>query len=76
MAVKTKKIKAAGRFGAGYGKPKNKLIAVEAVQRKKQKCKFCNGTAKRQSKGIWKCNKCNKKFAAGTYSVKQLNLNR
>ena len=36
MAVKKKKIGAAGRFGAGYGKVKQKLVAVESIQRKKQ----------------------------------------
>jgi len=69
MAVKTKKIKSAGRFGAGYGKIKQKLIDVEAKQRKKQVCPFCKGRAKRQAKAIWECQKCKKKFAAGTYHL-------
>jgi large subunit ribosomal protein L37Ae len=69
MAVKRKKIGSAGRFGAGYGKPKQKLSAVEAKQRVKQDCPFCNGRAKRLSNGIWKCNKCSKKFAGGTYHL-------
>ncbi len=76
MAVKPRKIKAAGRFGAGYGNPRNKLSAIEAVQRKKQKCILCNGTAKRLANGIWQCKKCNKKFASGTYTTKQLTLNK
>ena len=67
MAVKTKKIKAAGRFGAGYGRPKNRLIAVESKQRIKQVCPFCKGTAKRKANGIWNCKKCGKTFAGGTY---------
>ena len=67
MAVKRKKIGAAGSFGAGYGRPKKKLIAVESIQRKRQTCPFCKGRAKRQAKGIWKCAKCNKKFAGGAY---------
>ncbi len=69
MAVKTKKIKSAGRFGAGYGKVKDRLIAVESKQRKKQECPFCKGRAKRQSKAIWLCNKCKKKFAGGTFHL-------
>ncbi len=70
MAVKTKKIRAAGRFGAGYGSTlKKKFSDVEAKQRIKQVCPFCKGTAKRQSKGIWLCKKCNKKFAGGTYHL-------
>ncbi len=67
MAVKTKKIKSAGRFGAGYGKVKSKLIEVESKQRKKQICPFCKGTAKRKAKGIWECKKCKKTFAGAVY---------
>jgi len=70
MAVKKKKIGAAGRFGAGYGKVKNKLIAVEAKQRTRQECPFCKGRAKRQARGIWLCSKCGKKFAGGTFHLK------
>ena len=67
--VKTKKVKAAGRFGAGYGrKPKTKLIKVENKQRKKQTCPFCKRVGvKRVAKGIWNCKKCGKKFASHTY---------
>ena len=69
MGVKRKKIGAAGRFGAGYGKVKQRLIAVESKQRKKQVCPFCKGMAKRQAKGIWLCKKCGKKFAGGTFHL-------
>ena len=66
--TKTKKVKASGRFGARYGKRvRTKITEIEAVQRKKQECLFCNGIAKRLSKGIWQCKKCNKKFASHTY---------
>jgi len=65
---KTKKVKAAGRFGARYGrKVRIKTSEIESKQRKKQDCIFCNGIAKRLSKGIWLCNKCGKKFAHHTY---------
>jgi len=70
MAVKTKKIKHAGRFGAGYGKIKQKLIAVETKQRTRQECPFCKGRAKRQAQSIWLCSKCKKKFAGGTFHLK------
>jgi len=70
MAVKRKKIKSAGRFGAGYGKIKQKLINVETKQRTRQECPFCKGRAKRQAKGIWLCSKCNKKFASGIFHLK------
>ena len=70
MAVKKKKIGSAGRFGAGYGKVKEKLVAVEEKQRKRQSCPFCAGRAKRDSKAIWICNKCGKKFAGGIFYLK------
>ena len=66
--TKTKKVKAAGRFGVKYGRSvRTKISGIEALQRKKQKCIFCKGTAKRLSKGIWNCKKCGKKFAGPTY---------
>jgi large subunit ribosomal protein L37Ae len=66
--TRTKKVKSAGRFGARYGRSvRTKITEIESVQRKKQECIFCNGIAKRLSKGIWQCKKCNKKFASHTY---------
>ena len=69
MTTKSKKSKSAGRFGAKYGKSvRAKLVKVESKQRVKQKCPFCEKLGvKRLSKGIWKCSKCNKKFASNTY---------
>jgi ribosomal protein L37AE/L43A len=72
MAVKKKKIGSAGRFGAGYGKIKQKLIAVEKKQRIRQDCPFCKGRAKRQAKAIWLCSKCGKRFAGGVFHLKSL----
>jgi len=70
--AKTKKVKAAGRFGSRYGRRvRTKIAEIESVQRKKQSCIFCNGVSKRISKGIWKCKKCGKKFAADTYYIKK-----
>ncbi len=69
MPTKLKKTKSAGRFGAKYGRSvRAKLVKVEVKQRVKQKCPFCEKLGvKRLSKGIWKCSKCNKKFASDTY---------
>lgn len=71
MATKTKKVKASGRFGVRYGKTvRAKLSKVEEKQRKKQTCPFCKKLGvKRLSKGIWKCSKCNKKFASDVYHL-------
>jgi large subunit ribosomal protein L37Ae len=66
--VKTKKVKSAGRFGVRYGrKVRIQIAEIEAVQRKKQSCIFCDGVADRTSKGLWKCKKCNKKFAHNAF---------
>jgi large subunit ribosomal protein L37Ae len=69
MATKLKKTKSAGRFGARYGRSiKSRLVKVEVKQRKKQKCPYCEKLGvKRLSSGIWKCPKCNKKFASDAY---------
>ena len=68
MASKLKKSKSAGRFGARYGKTvRARVVQIESKQRKKQKCPFCEGTAKRLSKGIWLCKRCSKKFASDVY---------
>ena len=69
MPTKLKKTKSAGRFGAKYGRSvKSKLVKVEEKQRKKQKCPYCKKLGvKRLSSGIWKCSRCNKKFASNTY---------
>lgn len=69
MAAKKKKIGASGRLGAGYGRPKERLNAVEQKQRIKQVCPFCGKRAKRTAKGVWKCVKCNKIFVGGTYHL-------
>ena len=66
--AKSKKSKSAGRFGVRYGqRGKRKIVEVEKKQRKKQQCIFCQGVAKRLSKGIWQCKKCGKKFASHAY---------
>lgn len=69
MTTKSKKTKSAGRFGARYGKTvKDRLVKVETKQRVKQKCPFCEKIGvKRLAKGIWKCPRCEKKFASNTY---------
>lgn len=67
----TKKVKAAGRFGAGYGTNVRKMLnSVESIQRKKQVCPFCNKPGvKRSSMGIWTCGKCGKRFTGHAYHL-------
>jgi len=69
MASKKKKIKAAGKYGAGYGvRARKKFNAIEAIQRKSQQSPFHpTGRAKRLSPGIWKCLKTGRIFAGHAY---------
>lgn len=71
MAAKKKKIKASGRFGAGYGTSvRNRLNSIENSQRKRQKCLFCEKLGvKRVAAGIWSCPKCGRKFTSHAYTL-------
>lgn len=73
MASKKKKIKAAGKFGAGVGKSvRDKFNAVETSQRRTQPSPFHpTGRAKRLAPGIWKCMKTGKIFAGHAYFLKE-----
>ncbi len=70
--AKTIKVGSAGRFGARYGKKvREKIAEIEKLQKQKHLCPRC-GEKKviRISKGIWKCKKCNVKFAGLAYYPK------
>lgn len=71
MGAKTKKIKAAGRFGAGYGtRVRKSLNKIESSQRKKQICPSCSKAGvKRIAMGIWACPKCGKRFSGHAYTL-------
>jgi len=70
--MQTKKVSSAGRFGARYSKKiREAVITVEKKQRKKQACPYCKRLkAKRISKGLWECKRCDKKFTGGAYYLK------
>ncbi|MBM3230143.1 50S ribosomal protein L37ae [Candidatus Pacearchaeota archaeon] len=71
MASKTKKSKAFGKFGAGFGTHvKNIYNEIETLQRKDQPSPFHpTGKAKRIAAGIWQCVKTGKIFAGPAYSL-------
>ena len=73
MGAKTKKIKAAGKFGAGYGvRVRNEYNTIEAIQRKRQTSPFHpKGRVKRLAAGIWKCLKTGRIFAGNAYIIDQ-----
>jgi large subunit ribosomal protein L37Ae len=67
--TKTKKIGIAGRYGVRYGKRiKEDVTKIEKKQKAKHVCPICKKkSVVRISAGIWKCRKCNSKFAGGAY---------
>ena len=73
MGSKTKKVKAMGKFGAGYGTNVRKNFnAVESLQRKRQQSPYCpKGKAVRLASGIWKCAKTGRIFAGPAYSLSE-----
>lgn len=73
MASKTKKIRAFGKYGAGYGiRVRKKYNKIEILQRKKQNSPFYpKGRVKRIAAGIWKCLKTGKIFAGPAYSLEK-----
>jgi large subunit ribosomal protein L37Ae len=73
MASKRKKIGAAGRHGAGYGRNvRSRLNTIESSQRQTQPCPLHkNCTAKRVAAGIWQCKKTGVKFAGHAYYLKE-----
>ena len=66
---RTKKVGSTGRYGARYGTlVRKKILRIEKVTKAKVPCPRCR-TKKifRVSAGIWKCRKCELKFAGGAY---------
>ena len=75
MAAKKKKIRASGKFGAGYGvNNRNRFNEVESMQRRFQPSPFHpKGKAKRIAAGIWKCLRTGRVFAGHAYYLEQKN---
>ena len=73
MGAKTKKTKAFGKFGSGYGtRVKHIYNAIESEQRKRQISPFyAKGKAKRISAGIWRDVKTGKIFAGPAYVLNE-----
>lgn len=62
------------RLGTRYGRTvKFKLGKIEAEQRKKHKCPYCNYVkVRRKALGIWHCSKCGATFTNKAYTVGKL----
>lgn len=69
MAKRTKKAKSVGRFGARYGvRIRRRIREVEQRQQGPHRCPSCgHRKVSRESTGVWRCRKCEHKFAGGAY---------
>jgi len=72
MAKRTRKVGPAGRFQSRYGVKARTIVRnVELAQKQKHICPSCgHKKVKRISTSIWRCGKCNIKFAGGAYLPK------
>lgn len=78
MGSKTKKIRAAGKFGTRSGTlTRKEYNSIEALQRRKQQSPFyAKGKVKRISAGIWKDVKTGKIFAGPAYYLETKSKNQ
>ncbi|MCK5291605.1 MAG: 50S ribosomal protein L37Ae [Thermoplasmata archaeon] len=69
MAKRTKKVGAAGKYGARYGvRVRKRLKKIESDKSKRYPCPRCNHeSVKRRGTGIWKCGRCKLVFAGGAF---------
>lgn len=67
--ARTRKVGAAGRLGARYGRRvRQSLIKIEKEKSKKTACPNCLKTrVSREAAGIWMCRSCGLKFAGKAY---------
>lgn len=69
MSKGTKRGGRTGRFGPRYGTDVRRRVRnVEDLQFKTHRCPQClTGELKRVSTSVWRCRKCDHKFAGGAY---------
>ena len=69
MGKHTIKAGIVGKYGTRYGGTNRKVIKkLEVTQHAKYVCSFCGKTSVvRKATGIWKCKRCKKTMAGGSY---------
>jgi large subunit ribosomal protein L37Ae len=69
MGQNTKKAGIVGKYGTRYGGTLRKVIKkMEVTQHATYNCSFCGkNSVKRQATGVWKCSRCKKTMAGGSY---------
>lgn len=67
--AKNKESSSSGRFGPRYGvKVRDSTDEIEKALKEDHECPRCHHKkVKRESTGIWYCEKCDLKFAGGAY---------
>jgi len=70
MAKRTKTRRTVGRFGARYGRyPRQRTAVMEKLAKSRYTCPNCSASnVTRTSAGVWKCSRCDVKFAGGAYT--------
>ncbi len=70
MSKGTEKVGSSGRFGARYGvKVRRRLKDIEENKSHRHECPNCHKLkVQRVSVGVWQCQSCSTKFAAGAYA--------
>ena len=70
MSKSTEKVGSSGRFGARYGvKVRRRLKDIEENKNRRHECPTCHKLrVQRVSVGVWQCQSCYTKFAAGAYA--------
>jgi large subunit ribosomal protein L37Ae len=69
-----KKLKASGKFGPRYGKKLRELYdKIFETCKKKYTCPVCakEKVVRRISFGVWKCSRCETKFASGAFEFRE-----
>ncbi len=69
MVKRTKKVGAAGKYGARYGvRVRKRLKQIDSDKSRRYACPNCNHeSVKRVGTGMWRCNRCETLFAGGAY---------
>ena len=68
--ARTKKVKAAGKFGSRYGlKTRKRFLDINRRAKKKHICPKClKDSLRRVAAGIYECKKCKNKITGGAYA--------
>lgn len=69
MAMRTRKVGAAGKFGSRYGKKiREDFVKIESLKKTSWECPRClKKRVRRLAAGVWECDACKHRFAGKAY---------